>query len=86
MAGAAICYLAESYQAGGGESCSPESRMDISMPSLRAVPHLFSSRGFCKPTDEYPLMHLGGHHGGAGIGGAVASRTIDPCTSSWLNP
>ena len=49
--------------------------MDISMPSLRAVPHLFSSRGSCKPSDEYPLLHLGGHRG-AGISGAVASRTI----------
>ena len=41
----------------------------------QAVPHLFSSRGFCKPTDEYPLLHLGGHRG-ARISGAVASRTI----------
>ena len=75
MTGIAIYYHPESHQAGGGESCSSEPRMDISMPSLRAVPHLFSSRGFCKPTDEYPLLHLGGHRG-ARISGAVASRTI----------
>ena len=75
MTGIAIYYHPESHQAGGGESCSSEPRMDISMPSLRAVPHLSSSRGSCKPTDEYPLLHLGGHRG-AGISGAVASRTI----------
>ena len=75
MIGIAIYYHPESHQAGGGESCSPEPRMDILMPSLRAVPHLFSSRGSCKPTDEYPLLHLGGHCG-ARISGAVASRTI----------
>ena len=86
MTGAAIYYHPESYQAGGGESCSPESRMDILMPSLRAEPHLSSSRGSCKPTDEYPLLHLGGHRGGAGISGAVASLTIDLGTSWWLNP
>ena len=60
MTGAAICYHSESYQAGGGESCSPESRMDILMPSFRAVPHLSSSHGFCKPTDEYPHSALRG--------------------------
>ena len=81
MTGVAIYYHPESYQAGGGESCSPESRMDISMSSLRAVPHLSSSRGSCKPTDEYPLFALGGHRGGAGISGAVASRTIGLGTS-----
>ena len=74
MTGAAVHI---SYQAGGGESCSPESRMDTLMPSLRVVPHLSSSREFCKPTDECPLFALiGGHHDGAGISGAVASRTI----------
>ena len=75
MTGIAIYYHSESHQAGGGESCSSEPRMDILMPSLRAVPHLFSSRRSCKPTDEYPLLHLGGHRG-ARISGAVASRTI----------
>ena len=68
-------YHPESHQAGGGESCSSELGMDILMPSLRAVPHFSSSRGSCKPTDEFPSLHLGGHHG-AGISGAVASRTI----------
>ena len=86
MTGAAIYHHPKSYQARGGESCSPESKMDISMPSLRAVPHLSSSRGSCKPTDEYPLLHLGGHCGGAGINGAVASRTIGLGACWWLDP
>ena len=75
MTGIAIYYHPESHQVGGGGSSSSEPRMDIPMPSLRAVPHLFSSRGSCKPTDEYPLLHLEGHRG-ARISGAVASRTI----------
>ena len=49
--------------------------MDISIPSLRAVPHLFSSRESCTPTGEHPLSALVGHRG-AGISGAVASRII----------
>ena len=85
MTGAAIYYHPESHQAGGGESCNPESRMDVLILSLMAVPHLSLSRGSCKPTDEYPLSALGGHHG-ARISGAVASRTIGLGTSRWLNP
>ena len=54
VTGIAIYYHPESHQAGGGESCSSELGMDILMPSLRAVPHFSSSRGSCKPTDEYP--------------------------------
>ena len=55
--------------------------MDILMPSLRAVPHLSSprARGSCKPTDKYPLLHLGGHRG-ARISGAVASSSVGVVT------
>ena len=35
-------------------------RMDIFMPSLRAVPHFSSSRGSCKYTDKYPHSALRG--------------------------
>ena len=84
MTGAAIYYhlKATKLEVGNHTAQSPEWIYQCHhsglYPRVRTSPHLV---GLASPQMSIPSLHLGGHRGGTGIGGAVVSRTVGLGTS-----